>query len=129
MLSAIQRLKVGEEISVHVFGPIERRVRRKSANMYQVFDINWQAKKVWHVCYSLNVRSVSCAAEISPSVFKNSWSFEDGPKATGYQSRQNRILKQRIFHDAKRRQVRDDIRQPALMVINGGKVPYERYGH
>ncbi len=122
MLSVVKALKVRQEVTIYRSGPIERRVRRAQSALYQVIDINWQHSRCWHVAYELSATVAWRRAQHSGCVFRSRNPFAPivkGPRASGYQSKQNTLIKQRIFHDAKKRRV--EPQRPTLIAIAGGK--------
>lgn len=112
----ISRLKFQQECTVFHLGPIERRVRRVNGSLYQIYDIHHMAKRAWHVSFENGDYLASrVAMNVKPS-FLDGWKITDGPRAIGYQSKQNRKIEKRIFWNHSQK-----YNHAQLVVIQGGK--------
>ncbi len=122
MLAAIKSLHINQEITCYRTAGIERRVRRTAYSLYQVYDINWLHRQCWHVSYEIGAVIAWRAARYNECVFRARGAFAaivKAPRAHGYQSKQNILLKQHVFHDAKRR-APATAEAPRLVAIAGG---------
>ena len=122
MLVALESLRIGQEFTCYRVDGIERRVRRVKHALFQVFDVSFRNRHCWHLSFELSARMAWKSAQYSDCVYRARGAFAeigDAPRAHGYQSHQNILLKQRVFHDAKRRQKPE--RLPQLVAIAGGK--------